>query len=260
MIKNFLNTGALTTIVVFTYLFLYIPISILVIFSFNNGPFPAPWVGFTLHSYVELFQSSVIWHAFMNSIIVALSATALSLLLSLCLVYYGSITRSSYQLIKLFYGSVFVPEIVLAMGLLSLFSLFSVPLGLISLIVGHTVLGLGYAAPLIYGNYQLIDIKILEASYDLGATRRQSFFTITLPLLRPVLTVAGLLVFILSFDDFLISFFCAGGEAQTLSLYIYSMIRSGISPIVNALSTVLLVLSSLLVIVFSSLALRSKLW
>ena len=99
-----------------------------------------------------------------------------------------------------------------------------------------------------------------EASLDLGATKSQTFFKITIPLLKPALLIASLLVFIVSFDDFIVSFFCAGGEAQTLSLYIYSMIRQGISPVINALSTLLLALSALLVFIFCSLPLRPKIW
>ena len=246
--------------VLITYLFLYVPIVVLVIFSFNNGLFPAPWVGFTTKWYTELFQSSAVWSAFSNSMIVALTSTALSLLMSLCIVYYESTKASIGNWIYFFFGTILIPEVVLAIGLLSFLSFCSVPLGLPSLIAGHTILGLGYAVPIIYSSYHSIDKRLQEASLDLGATKSETFFKITLPLLKQALIVAGLLVFIVSFDDFIVSYFCAGSEAQTLSLYIYSMIRSGISPVINALSTILLGLSSLLVLLYCSLSFRSKLF
>lgn len=246
--------------VVSVYLFLYVPILVLIIFSFNNAPFPSPWMGFTTSWYHELFNSSILWTAFFNSIIIALCATVLSLLLSLGLVYYASSGHALGKQIYLFFGSVFIPEVVLAIGLLSFLSFAAIPLGLVSLIAGHTVLGFGYAVPLIYASYKSLDKRLIEASLDLGATKTKTFFTVIVPLLRPALLIAALTVFILSFDDFIISYFCAGGEAQTLSLYIYSMLRSGISPLINALSTLLIVLSSILVFVFCSVALRSKQW
>lgn len=255
-----INTIGLSVLVACIYLFLYIPIAILVIFSFNSAAFPAPWVSFSLDWYRELFSSWDIWRAFLNSIFIALTATTLSLLMGIALVYYSVINGEFKKLLVLFYVNTIIPEVVLAVGLLTLFALFSVPLGFVSLIVAHTVLALGYVIPLIYTRYYDLDKRIVEASYDLGATQTQTFFKITLPLLMPALTGAGLLVFILSFDDFILSFFCAGSEAQTLSLYIYSMIRTGVSPVVNALSTLLLAFSSLLVIILCSLNVRSKLF
>ncbi len=260
MHKSVLSKSLFTFLIALLYLFLYLPIIILVIFSFNNGPFPAPWVGFSLKWYRELFHSPALWSAFYNSLTVAVCATIISLLMSLGLVYYQSCERRVGALIYLFYGTIFIPEIVFAIGLLSFLSVCSIPLGIPALIAGHTVLGLGYAVPIIYASYESLDPRMQEASRDLGATKQQTFLKITLPLLRPAILVAGLLVFIISFDDFIVSFFCAGSEAQTLSLYIYSMIRLGISPVINALSTILLALSALLVFIFCSLNMRSKIW
>lgn len=160
----------------------------------------------------------------------------------------------------IFYPNLVVPEIVVAVGLLSFFIFFNAPLGLTSLIVGHTLLGLGYAIPIIYGRFQTLDQRIIEASLSLGATHSETFFKIVLPLLRPALVAAGLLIFIISLDDFLIAFFCAGSSAQTLSLYIFSMIRSGVSPVVNALATFMLVISSILVMIFCSLKTKDNVW
>lgn len=259
-VKQFLANSSLSLFVAAIYLFLYIPIVILVIFSFNSAPFPAPWTSFSLKWYHELFSSPHIWHAFGNSLIVALSATFLSITMGLGLIYFHIMGGRLNKLLLLFYANAVVPEIVLAVGLLSFYSFFSIPLGLISLIVAHTVLALGYVIPLVYTRFLALDYNIVEASYDLGATATQTFFKITIPLLVPALSAAGLLVFILSFDDFVLAFFCSGSEAQTLSLYIFSMIRTGVTPVMNALSTLLLVFSSLLVLIFCSLNTKTRIF
>lgn len=243
------------------YLFLYIPIIILVVFSFNKESFPAPWHGFTLHWYKELwFGSEELWSSLYNSLIVAFSTTLISLCMACALIFSIMHKGSTRKLLKVFYANLIVPEIVLAVGLLSLFTLFSVPLGKATLIAAHTVLGLGYAVPILYVRYQELDYRLLEASLDLGATLSQTLLKVILPLLRPALLAAGLLVFIISFDDFVISYFCTGPSSQTLPVYILSLLRGGVSPVVNALSTGLLVLSSLLVIVFCSLAVRMRIF
>jgi len=242
------------------YLFLYTPIVVLVIFSFNSASFPAPWSGFTLFWYKQLFLSTPIIHALYTSLIVAVSATALSLAMTLGVIYYHVMVRPLNFLLTLFYGNVLVPEVVLAVGLLSFLSFFSIPLGIPTLIVAHTVLGLGYAVPIVVMRLTEIDSRLTEASLDLGATPAQTFVKITLPLLAPALIAAGLLIFIISFDDFILSFFCAGSTATTLSLYIFGMLKSGISPVVNALSSLLLVMSSILVLIFCSLNIKTRIF
>ncbi len=127
-----------------------------------------------------------------------------------------------------------------------------------TLVLAPQVLGLGFVIPIVYARFLELDTRMTEASLVLGATPVQTFFKVTLPLLRPALIVTGLLVFIISFDDFILSYFCAGSTSQTLSLYILSMLRSGISPMVNALSAVLLLISSLLVVLFFTISQKSR--
>ncbi|HVX00787.1 MAG TPA: ABC transporter permease [Candidatus Babeliaceae bacterium] len=244
--------------VVGTYLFLYIPIIVLVIFSFNKAALPAPWLGFSLQWYQELWNSTHIWQALYTSLTVSICATFLSLLMTVLLVFYDMQVGSIERFLAIFYANLIVPEVVLAVGLMSFFSFFSIPLGVPTLIISHTVLGLGFAMPIVYGRFKELDYRLTEASLDLGATYGQTFFKVTMPLLKPSLFAAGLLVFIISFDDFVLSYFCAGSSAQTLSLYILSMLRSGLSPVVNALSTVLLCFSSILVILYCSLNARNR--
>ncbi|MDX8431532.1 MAG: ABC transporter permease [Candidatus Algichlamydia australiensis] len=244
-----------------TFLFLYLPILVLVAFSFNTKTFPAPWHGFTLNWYRELFRSYDLWESFFNSLKIASITTLLSLFLSTLLIYFlDSGSKKGRRLLPLFFGSLIVPETVLAVSLLSYFSLLDIPFGMPTLIVSHTILGLGFAIPILYTRYSDLDPKLKEASLDLGATPWTTFFKITLPLLRPSLIATGLLVFVISFDDFILSYFCAGNSIQTLSLYLLSMIRQGISPVVNALSTLLLLLSSLLVLLFFSPKIRTRIY
>ncbi len=229
------------------YFFLYTPIMILVLYSFNQGGFPDVWQGFSLHWYQDLFTSVEIWRAFHNSVIVATFASFLSVSMSIMFVH--GMRQFKYDFTPLFYSNALIPDIVLAVGLLALFSYVMIPLGLTSLIAGHTLLGLGFAMPIIKSRYDELDKNLIEASLDLGASMRYTFLHVIVPFLYPAILVAFLLAVIVSFDDFLISFFCAGSAVQTLSLYIFSMIRSGISPIVNALSTLLLLSSCLILMI-----------
>ena len=247
--------GALWVMAV--YAFLYIPIVVFFVFSFNNAPFPARWAGFTLNWYRALLSESYIWTVFGNSLLVATTAVLLSSVMGVLLVFYA-VHRGGKMLtlVTSFYSNVMVPEIVLAVGLLGFFTMMAVPLGFVTLVIAHTVLGLGYVVPIVYSRYTELDYRLTEAAQDLGATPLQAFFSVTIPLLRPALMGSAILVFMLSFDDFVFAYFCTGTTFQTLPLYILSMLRVGVSPIVNALSTVLLLLSGLLVVIYSSFKVR----
>ena len=256
--RSFLGRSGHGLLIALTYLFLWVPIIVLFVFSFNTEGFPSPWKGFTWHWYKELIHSVYLWKAFSNSLIVALSSTLISVLMSIFLIFFATQGGKVGRYLSLFYGSIIIPETVLAVSLLGFFSLVSISLGLTTLIVGHTVLGLGYVIPIVYARFLELDYRLTEASLVLGATPIQTFFKVTLPLLRPSLITSALLIFIISFDDFILTYFCAGSSVQTLSLYILSMIRSGVSPVVNALSALLLFISSLMALIYFNLNSRSK--
>jgi len=245
----------MSLIVSSVYLFLYLPIMVLVAFSFNSNPLGYQWHGFTTHWYAELFASSEIWDALKNSLIIAGSAATITITMATSLVL-AMKSRVLERVIPLFYANLAVPEIVLAIALLGLFFFFSISLGVTTLIAVHTLLGLGYAVPLIYTRFESIDRRFVEASLDLGATRMQTVRYVVLPLLMPAILASALLVFIVSFDDFILSFFCAGGATETLPMYIFSMLRADIAPIISALSVVLLLSSSAIVLLFSLLQMR----
>lgn len=258
--SSILSRSGHVFVIALTYLFLWVPIIVLLVFSFNTEGFPSPWKEFTFHWYKELIHSVYLWKAFTNSLIVALASTALSLLMSIFLIFFATQGGRIGKYLNLFYGSIIIPETVLAVSLLGFFSLVSISLGLTTLIIGHTVLGLGYVIPIVYARFLELDYRLTEASLVLGATPIQTFFKVTLPLLRPSLITSALLIFIISFDDFILTYFTAGSSVQTLSLYILSMIRSGVSPVVNALSALLLFISSLLALLYFQLSSRSKIF
>jgi spermidine/putrescine transport system permease protein len=258
-IMRALASYSLPVFVFMSYLFMYIPIIVLVIFSFNSGHSTHHWQEFSFRWYRELFASVEIIDALKNSLIVAFSAVILSILMGLFFVFYGT---SSFlkNCLFFFYGSLAAPEVVLAVGLLSIFSFFSVPLGLTTLIAAHTLVGLSYVTPILYSRFTGLDPRLIEASLDLGATEGQTFVRIILPLLYPAIISASFLVFIISFDDFILSFFCAGSSVVTLPMYIFAVIRSGATPVVNALSTLLLLISSIVVLIVTSFRVRTRMF
>lgn len=253
--RNIFLTYLLPILAVCGYLFMYVPIAVLVLFSFNKSDMPFDWTGFSTKWYHALWASTDIWHALQNSLIVASTSVLLSVTISLFFVVYSPQTFLRRFFI-MFYASLAIPEIVLAVGLLSLFSFLSIPLGLTTLIAGHTLIGLGYMVPIVHARYMDLDKRYMEASLDLGASAGQTVRLVMIPLLMPSLVAGSLLVFVLSLDDFILSFFCSGGSSQTLPIYIFVAIRSGATPMINALSTILLVVTSLLVLIFSSLKVK----
>jgi spermidine/putrescine transport system permease protein len=239
-------------IIVCAYIFLYLPVLVLIIFSFNDSLVSIKWSGFTLKWYDKFLHSPEIWESLKVSLIVSTSSTFLSLLLGTSVVIAGRWWKGPL-LNNLFYVNIILPDIILAVGVLSIFAFFKIPLGYASLIIGHSLLGLGFAIPIIRSRFSELDPELTEASLDLGARYGQTFTRIILPLLKPALLSSGLLVFTISLDDFLISFFCSSSEVQTLSVYVYSMIKTWVDPTINAVSTFLLLTSSIMVLLLTYL-------
>ncbi len=247
-------------IVAFIYLFLYVPILVLIVFSFNSKGFPSPFEHFTFHWYNELFKTKELWTSFFNSLLVATVSTTLSLLLGIMLLFFQALGGKIDRSLNLFYGNLVIPETVLALGLISYFSFLDIPLGFHTLIVSHTVLGLGFVIPILYTRAIGLDPRLKEASLVLGASPAQTFFKVTLPQLKPAMISIGLLIFVVSFDDFILSYFCSGTSFQTLSIYLVSSIRYGISPVVNALSAILLLVTAAFVGIFFSPKIRTRIF
>jgi spermidine/putrescine transport system permease protein len=240
---------AITMAVLF---FFYLPIIILVVNSFNASRFGTGWQGFSLGWYARLFHEPEIWRAARNSLIIALSATGLSVVLgttaALALHRFAQsrLQRFHYTLI---YTPLVVPEILMGISLLMFFVAAQVRLGLTTIFLAHVTFCISFVAMVVLGRLQDFDYSIVEAAQDLGAGWWATTRKIILPLLWPGLIAGGLLAFTLSIDDFVITFFVAGPGSTTLPIRIYSMIKYGSPPLINALSTILLVITFTAVVV-----------
>jgi spermidine/putrescine transport system permease protein len=227
-------------------LFFYLPILILVINSFNASRFGSGWQGFSLRWYARLFHEPDIWRAARNSLIIALSATALSVVLgttaALALHRFAKsrLQRVHYTLI---YTPLVVPEILMGISLLMFFVAVQIRLGLSTIFLAHVTFCISFVAMVVLGRLQDFDYSVVEAAQDLGAGWWATTRKVLLPLLLPGLIAGGLLAFTLSIDDFVITFFVAGPGSTTLPIRIYSMIKYGSPPLINALSTILLVIT-----------------
>ncbi len=244
-------------VTVAVFLFFYLPIVILVINSFNAARFSSSWQGFTLDWYARLFHSPEIWQAVKNTLIIAVSTTAVSLVLGTLAAfalhrYAGSRLQNVHY--TLIYTPLVVPEILMGISLLMAFVAAGTGLGLFTIFLAHVTFCVSYVAMVVLARLQDFDFSIIEAAQDLGANGWQSTRKVLLPLLLPGLAAGGLIAFTLSVDDFVITFFVAGPGSTTLPLRIYSMIKYGAPPMINALSTLLLAVTLAAVIASQKLA------
>jgi spermidine/putrescine transport system permease protein len=230
------------------YLFLYAPILVLVVFSFNRGRLTATWEGFTFDWYRKLLGDAQILGALRNSLVVGFVATALATAIGTAAALAFHRRRFSRQaaLDALVILPIVVPEIVLASSLLLLFAALGLRLGYLTVILAHLGFSVSYAVVVVRARLAGFDRSLEEAAMDLGAGPGRTFFRVTLPLIAPGVLAAALLVFALSIDDYVITSFVAGVGTTTLPIQIYSMVRSGISPEINAVSALLLLATSLL--------------
>ena len=241
--------------------FLYLPIIILILNSFNPARFSSRWEGFSLVWYARLFESPEIWQAVKNTLIIAFSVTAVSVVLGTSSAYalhrYGAsrLQRVHYTLI---YQPLVVPEILMGISLPMAFVAVGIPLGLFTIFLAHVTFCVSYVAMTVLGRLQDFDFSVIEAARDLGASSWQSTRKILLPMLMPGIVAGALLAFTLSVDDFVITFFVAGPGSTTLPLRIYSMIKYGAPPMINALSTLLLVVTLTAVLLSQRLASRRE--
>jgi len=237
--------GAFTAAV---YVFLYAPIAVLVAFSFNRGRLTAAWQGLTLDWYVKLLANEQLLTSLRNSIVVATVTTLIVTVLgtAAALAFHRHRFRRQAALDGLVTLPIVVPEIVLASSLLLLFASAGLRLGFLTIVLAHVCFCLSYAVVVIRARLAGFDRTLEEAAMDLGAGPWGAFFKVTLPAIFPGVLGAALLVFGLSVDDYVITSFVAGVGSTTLPIQIYSMVRRGVSPEINAVSTLLLVATGLL--------------
>jgi spermidine/putrescine transport system permease protein len=245
---------ALWTTAVIVYGFLYLPLAVVVLFSFNDSELNAEWVGFTTRWYRVLAEDAEMLAAAANSLLIAIVSSAVATLLGTM----AGIAMARYPsrvLPALVLTPVAMPEILLGVSLLLFFrQVLDLTLGLLSILLAHVTFSIGFVAIIVRARLAGMDESIFEAARDLGATPWQTFHRVTLPLIRPAVVAGYLMAFTLSIDDFVITFFTAGVGVQTLPLRIYSMIKVAVTPEVNAVSTCLMARTLTVIAVAARLA------
>ncbi|ELH4870052.1 spermidine/putrescine ABC transporter permease PotC [Vibrio vulnificus] len=238
------------------YAFLYLPIIVLIANSFNENKFGMKWGGFTTKWYHALVNNDSLmqaaWHSFNVAIFSATAATIIGSLTAVALFRYQFKGKSAVN--SMLFVVMMSPDIVMAISLLALFLVLGAQLGFFTLLVAHITFCLPFVVVTVYSRLNGFDVKMLEAAKDLGASEWVILKQIILPLAKPAVAAGWLLSFTLSLDDVIISSFVTGPTYEILPLKIYSMVKVGISPEVNALATVMLVVSLVLVITSQILA------
>ncbi len=235
------------------FVFIYIPIIVMIVFSFNNQRNNYYWNGFTLKWYEVLFTESDLLGFLVNSLIVAITATVISIVIGVL----GAmgLMRFEFKLKQTInsalYIPIVIPEVVLGISLLMLYDLANFPLGLMSMILAHATFCIPFVVIIMRGRMSGMDLSVEEASQDLGANRITTFFRITLPMLVPGILSSAFMSFTLSIDDVIISNFVSGPYSTTLPVKILSMVKVGLKPEVNALTS-LMVLVLLLGIILNN--------
>ena len=232
------------------YGFLYLPIAVLMVLSFNRAGLPTAWGGFSLEWYGKLAQNPKIIGAAWNYLVVAVWATAISTVLGTLLALGVERAKPSASREALLFAPMIIPDIVLAIALLSFLTLIKFTLGLRSIVMAHVVFNLAFVCAVVRARLKSYDWSLNEASRDLGATATTTFFRITLPLIGPAVLAGALLAFTLSIDEFIIAYFTAGAgqSSTTLPMQIYAMIRFGVTPEINAMATLVMGVSFVMIL------------
>jgi len=245
------NSRALNWLAIGIFLFLYLPIIILVIYSFSGSRNVGVWTGFSTRWYAELLGDKLLINAFRVSLWVAVWSTLISTVLgtmaAMALERYRFRGRLTFD--TALYLPIIIPDIVMALSTLLFFVTFAVPLSRYTILVTHIAFNISFVAVVVRARLAEMDKSLEEAAADLGADTWTTFRRVTLPILMPGIVSAALLAFTLSLDDFVITFFVAGPGSTTLPVRVYSMIKFGVTPEVNAISTLMLLGSTVLVVI-----------
>lgn len=235
------------------YLFLFLPIFVVIAFSFNSSARNIVFEDFTLEWYVRMFENEQLMDSFFNTIIVAVSSTLISVVIgTLCAV---GLYKFEFKLKKVvssaLYIPIMIPELVFAIAMLVFFSSINVEMSMFTLIVSHVTFSMPFVVITVRSRMAGFDKSIEEAARDLGANELHTFFRVTLPMIMPGVISGGMLALTLSLDDVVVSYFTSGPESTTMPLKILGMVKKGVSPDVNALST-LMILGTVGILVLST--------
>ncbi len=241
----------LVILVAGVYLFLHLPILVLMIFSFNASKFSVNWTGFSLEWYRQLLHRDDILHGVRMSLLVGLASTLLATLagtlIALALARHRFRGRRAVE--AFLYVPIVTPEIVVGISLLILFVLIRLPLGVTTITIAHVAFCISFVVVVVLARLEGMDRSLEEAALILGADEITTFFKVTVPQLWPGILSGALLAFTMSFDDFVITSFVAGPGSSTLPLVVYSMVRRNIEPTINAISTIILAGTTVLIYV-----------
>ncbi len=241
------------------FFYMYLPLLVLTFYSFNDSKYSAQWQGFTFKWYLKLWEDDSVKTALFNSLTVALVAVGISAVLGTMMAV--GLARYQFPGKRLYRGisylPVIIPDIAIAVATLIFLAVMAIPLSLWTIIAAHIVFCLAYIAIVVSSRITQLDPHLEEAALDLGATPLQAFLKILLPELMPAIIAGCLLSFVLSMDDFLISSFTAGTGATTLPMEIFSRIRIGVKPDINALSVLLILVSGAIAFIGEWLRYRS---
>jgi spermidine/putrescine transport system permease protein len=242
------------------YVYMYLPIFILTFYSFNKSPYSAGWSGFTLEWYLKLFKDTRILTALQNSLIVGIIAVLISAvlgtLMAVGLAKYRFPGKNLYRGVA--YLPLIIPDIAIAVATLVFLAAVGIRLSLWTIISAHVVLCIAYVALSVSSRINSINPHLEEAALDLGATPTQAFIQVLLPELMPSIIAGCLIAFVVSMDDFLLASFTAGTGATTLPMEIFSRIRTGVKPDINALSVMLMLFSGILAIIAENIRFKSE--
>ena len=232
-----------------TLFFLFMPMLVLVVYSFNASK-TMSWSGFSLVWYERLFLGSRdLWRSFWNSVLIALSsaatATAIGALGAIGINWYSFKLKKYVQAVT--FLPLILPEIIIGVSMLVFFAGVGMRLGLLTIFIAHTTFNLPFVLLIVMARLEEFDFSVVEAARDLGAREHQALLRVIVPMSMPGIVSAFLIAVTMSLEDFVITFFVSGPGSTTLPLYVYSMIRFGVSPVINALSVVMLGGTALLV-------------
>ena len=233
------------------YLFLHLPTFVLMLFSFNDSRFSVDWRGFTLRWYERLLERPDILRGLKISLIVGVAATVISALLGTLIAL--ALARHRFRGRRAFEGFLYLPivtpEIVVGISLLILFALLNVSLGVTTITIAHVAFCISFVVVVVLARLQGMDEHLEEAALILGADEVTTFWKVTVPQLWPGILAGALLAFTMSFDDFVITSFVSGSGSSTLPIVVYGMVRKNVEPSINAISTIILLVTSVLIYV-----------
>lgn len=252
------GSGVLMAQAGLVYLFLYLPIVVLISLSFNDSRYAIVWQGFTTEWYTALLQGETVarvdpsaaWGAFLNSVEIAAATVVISTVFGTMLAF--ALDRYDFPGKRLFTGVVFmpiiIPSIVMGISLLLFFNIIGIQLGIGTAVIGHVAFGISFVAVVVAARLKTFDRTMEEAAMDLGANELETFRFVTLPMIKPGIFAGALLAFAMSFDDFVVTFFIIGQE-NTLPIFFFGMVRQGISPGVNVVAALIIVVTMSIVAV-----------